>query len=66
MRFTKTTLAIEIAVLLGVFVGVEWLAAVLTNTKDNFVFALLFWGGYLGIRLATLARKRPAGSGRKP
>jgi hypothetical protein len=65
MRLTKTTLAVEIAVLLGIFVGVEWLAHVLTNTRDNFVFALLFWGVYLGIRMATSARKAPAESGRR-
>jgi len=56
MRHTNTTLAIEIAVLLGIFVGVEWLAHFLTNTRDNFAFALLFWGVYLSIRIATAAR----------
>ena len=44
MRLTKTALAVEIVVMLGLFVGVEWLAHVLTNTRDNFVFGLLFWG----------------------
>jgi len=56
MRLTNTTLAIEIAVLLGIFVGVEWLAHFLTDTRDNFAFGLLFCGVYFGIRMATSAR----------
>jgi hypothetical protein len=63
MRLTKTALAVEIVVVLGLFVGVEWLAHVLTNTRENFVFALLFGGVYLALRVAISARKRPVGSG---
>jgi hypothetical protein len=66
MRLTRTALAVEIVVVLGLFVGVEWLAHVLTNTRENFVFALLSWGVYLAIRVAVSARKRPAGSDRNP
>jgi hypothetical protein len=58
MRFPKTALVVEIVVVLGLFAGLEWLWSVLTNTRENFVFGLLFGGGYLAIRLATSAKKR--------
>jgi hypothetical protein len=64
MRLTKTALAVEIAILLGLFVGAEWLASILTDTRENFVVGLLVDGIYLAIRLATSARKPFAGSGR--
>ena len=62
MRPTKTALVAEIVVVLGLFVAVEWLASVLTNTRDNLVFGVLFWAVYLAVRLATATRKRPGGS----
>ena len=61
MRLTKTTVAVEIAVLLTILVAVEWLAHVLTNTRDMFVPAVLTLGVYVGLRTAVSARKRRAG-----
>ena len=58
MRLTKTTLAVEIVVLLSIFVVVEWLAQILTGSRQNFVSAVLFWGVYLGVRMAISARNR--------
>jgi hypothetical protein len=59
MRLTKIALAVEIVVVLGLFVEVEWVAHVLTNTREDYVFALLFWGVYLAIRLATPRESGP-------
>jgi hypothetical protein len=49
MRLTKTTVAVEITVLLIIVVVVEWLEPVLTV------------GVYLSVRAAISARKRRAG-----
>jgi hypothetical protein len=61
MRLTKTTVAVEITVLLIIVVVVEWLEHVLTNTREMFVPAMLTLGVYLGVRAAISARKRRAG-----
>jgi hypothetical protein len=44
MAFNKTGIAFEIAALLVFLVVVEWLAHVLTNTRDMFVPATLILG----------------------
>ena len=64
MRLTKTVVAVEIAVLLSILVGVEWLAHVLTNTRDMFVPAVLVLGVYLGVRTAISVKKRRTGESR--
>jgi hypothetical protein len=61
MRLTKSIVAVEIAVLLSILVVVEWLAHVLTDTREMFVPAVLALGVYLGVRTAISARKRRAG-----
>jgi hypothetical protein len=61
MRLTKTTIAVEIAVLLSIFAVVEWVAHILTSTRNNFVPAVLFLGVYLAVRVGISARKRRAG-----
>ena len=53
MRFTKTAVAVEIAVLLSILVVIEWLAHVLTNTRDMFVPAVLALGVYLVVASET-------------
>jgi len=61
MTGNKTTIALKIVVLLGILVGVEWLAYVLTDTQNMFVPALLFLGLYLAVRIAiSSARTRRA------
>ena len=60
MRLTKSVGAVEIAALLLVLVLVEWLAHVLTNTRDMFVPALLTLGVYLGVRTVISAKNRRA------
>ena len=57
---TKTTVAVEIAVLLTVLVVVEWLEHVLTNTRDMFVPAVLVLGIYAVVRTVISARNRRA------
>ena len=57
---TKTTVAVEIAVLLTVLVVVEWLEHVLTNTRDMFVPAVLVLGVYAVVRTVISARNRRA------
>ena len=57
MALSKTTLAIEAVVLLGIFLVVEWLAHVLTHTPRMFGPAVLFWGIYMVVRLAISARR---------
>ena len=64
MRLTKTVVAVEIAVLLSILVVIEWLAHVLTNTRDMFVPAVLALGAYLVVRTAFSAKKRRAGESR--
>jgi len=61
MRFNKTTIALEILVLLGIFVAVEWLAHVLTNTQDMFVPAVLTLGIYVVIRMVISAGRTRRG-----
>jgi hypothetical protein len=56
MRITKTSLAIDIAVLLIILVLVEWLATRLTHT-GNFWPLVIVWGIYLAARVAIAARK---------
>jgi hypothetical protein len=57
MTLNKTTIALEIAALLVLLVAVEWLAHVLTNTRNMFVPAVLTLGIYLGLRIAIFARR---------
>lgn len=64
MRLTKTAVAVEIAVLLSILVVIEWLAHVLTNTRDIFVPAVLALGVYLVVRTVFSAKKRRAGESR--
>jgi hypothetical protein len=64
MRLTKTVVAVEIAVLLSILVVMEWLAHVLTNTRNMFVPAVLVLAGYLVVRTAFSAKKRRAGESR--
>ena len=52
MKLTKTAVAVEIAVLVGIVVGVEWLEHVLTHTRDMFVPAVLVLGVYAVVRIA--------------
>jgi hypothetical protein len=52
MTFNKSTVALEIAVLLGVVVAVEWLAHVLTSTQNMFLPAVLTLGIYVVLRVA--------------
>ena len=66
MTPNKTTIALEIVVLLGILAAVEWLAHVLTGTRNMFVPALLVFGTYIVLRIAISAgrtrrdRKTPA------
>jgi hypothetical protein len=55
MRITKTAIAVDVVVLLGIFLAAEWLSTTLTNTR-NFVALVIGWGAYLAIRLAVSAR----------
>ena len=56
MTLNKTAIALEIVVLLGILVAVEWLAHVLTDTRNMFVPAVLTWGIYTVLRVAISAR----------
>jgi hypothetical protein len=56
MTLNKTAIALEIVVLLGILVAVEWLAHVLTDTRNMFVPAVLTWGIYIVLRVAISAR----------
>ena len=58
MKLTKTTLVVEIAVLLILFVAVEWLAHIFIGRSGTFVGALLFWMVYLSVRMAISPRTR--------
>ena len=60
MTLNKTTIALEIAVLLVFIVAVEWLAHVLTNTRKMFVPAVLTLGIYVVLRMAIARRTRRA------
>jgi hypothetical protein len=51
MRITKTSLAVDIAILLVILVVVEWLSTTLTHT-GNFWPLVIGWGAYLGVRVA--------------
>jgi hypothetical protein len=55
MTLNKTTMALEIVVLLGILVAVEWLAHVLTDTRNMFVPAVLTLGIYIALRIAISA-----------
>jgi hypothetical protein len=59
---TRNTIAIavEIAILLGVLFAVEWLAHVLTSTRDMFLPAALILAIYVALRMAISARARRA------
>jgi hypothetical protein len=50
MTVNKTTMAIEAVVLLSIVVAVEWLAGVVTNTRNVFVPAVLIMGTYWVLR----------------
>ena len=65
MTFNKTTIALEIVVLLGILVAVEWLAHVLTNTPNMFVPAVVTLGIYVGLRMA-ISAARPRRPGKAP
>jgi hypothetical protein len=52
MTLNKTTIALEIVALLGILFAVEWLAHVLTDTRNMFVPAVLTWGIYIVLRVA--------------
>ena len=60
MRITKTSLAIDIAVLLIILVLVEWLSTTLTHT-GNFWPLVISWTIYLAARVAIAARKPRSG-----
>jgi hypothetical protein len=62
MTLNKTTFAIEAMVLLGIFVAVEWLAYVLTNTRNSFSQAVPLWAGYLVVRVVIVASKARSSS----
>jgi hypothetical protein len=62
----KTTVAVEIAVLLTILVLVEWLEHILTNTRRTFVPAVLVLGVYWGVRMFISARKRRTDDIRQP
>ena len=62
MTLNKTTIALEIAVLLVFLAAVEWLAHVLTNTRNMFVPAVLTFGIYLVLRMTIFARRTRRGS----
>jgi hypothetical protein len=64
MRLTKAVVAVEIAALLIVLVVVEWLAHVLTNTRDMFAPAVLTLGVYLAVRTAISVKRRRTGESR--
>jgi hypothetical protein len=55
MRITKTALAVDAVVLIGIFLLVEWVATTLTATR-NFAALVIGWGVYLAARLAISAR----------
>jgi hypothetical protein len=59
------TIAVEIAVLLGILVAVEWLAHVLTNTQNMFVPAVLTLGIYVVLRMA-ISAARTRGASKTP
>jgi hypothetical protein len=61
MRLTKTVVAVEIAAVLVVLVVVEWLAHVLTNTRNMFAPAVLTVGVYLAVRAAISVKNRRTG-----
>jgi hypothetical protein len=62
MTLNKTTFVIEAVVLLGIFVAIEWLGHVLTNTRNSFSQAVLLWAGYLVVRVVIFARKARSSS----
>jgi hypothetical protein len=57
MTLKTTTIAIDSVVLLGIFVGVEWLAHVFTDTRNMFAPAVLILGIYVVLRIVISARK---------
>jgi len=61
MTRSKMAIVLEIAVLIGVLIAVEWLAHGLTNTRDMFVPAVLILAIYVAVRIAIAARTRRAG-----
>jgi hypothetical protein len=60
MTRNKIAIAVEIAVLLGVLAAVEWLAHVLTDTRNMFLPAMLILAIYVALRIAISARTRRA------
>jgi hypothetical protein len=66
MALNQTRIALEIAVLLGVLLVVEWLAHALTDTRNMFVAAVLTLGIYIALRVAFSAQRiRRAATARK-
>jgi hypothetical protein len=55
MTFNKTTIALEIAVLFGSLIAIEWLAHALTDTQNMFVPAVLTLGIYIVLRMVISA-----------
>jgi hypothetical protein len=62
MKLTKTKIAVEIAILLVVLIGVEWFASTVTRMR-NVVALVVFYALYLGIRIAIVFRKPPPRKG---
>lgn len=55
MKLTKTAVAVDVVILLGIFLLVEWLSTTLTNAR-TFVVLVIGWGVYLAVRLAISSR----------
>jgi hypothetical protein len=54
---TKTIIAVEIAIFLGILVLVEWVSTSLTHSR-NFWALVIGWTVYLAIRLMITAKSR--------
>ena len=51
MTLNKTTTALEIVVLFGILFAVEWLAHILTDTRNMFLPAAVILGIYMVLRM---------------
>jgi hypothetical protein len=60
MTLNNTTIALDILVLLGILVSVEWIAHVLTDTRNMFVPAVPTLGIDVVLRMAFLRGGRDA------
>ena len=54
---TKTVIAVEIAIFLGILVLVEWVSTSMTHSR-NFRALVIGWTVYLAIRLMITAKSR--------